>query len=128
MALEELNLIARGQKLIFPHWPAFHHLFCYHIYWCGDTQKGHLGCCSSLYDSPFLLQSGLYSGMCTGRGKTDASPSSPGLGNISKDYSAPLRAASEEDKKSNKGLGGKELNNFGLPSGLPLGHLHQFRW
>ena len=21
---------------IFPHWPALHHLFCYHFYWCGD--------------------------------------------------------------------------------------------
>ena len=66
--------------------------------------------------------------MCTGRGKTDASPSSPSLGNISKDFSAPLWAASEEDKKSNEGLGGKELNKFGLPSGLPLVHLHQLRW
>ena len=60
--------------------------------------------------------------------KMDASPSSPSLGNISKDYSAPLWAASEEDKKSNEGLGGKELNKFGLPSGLPLVHLHQLRW
>ena len=89
----------------FPLWLTIHHLSCYHIYSCGDSQKGHLGGGSSLGDSPFLLQSGLYSIMCTGRGKPDVSPSSPSLGNISKDYSAPLQAASEEDKKSNKGLG-----------------------
>ena len=40
MALEGMNLIARGQKLIFPHWPAFYHLFCYHIYWCGGEGDG----------------------------------------------------------------------------------------
>ena len=32
--------------------------------------------------------------------------------------------ASEEKGKSNKGLGGRELNHSGMPSGLPLGHLH----
>ena len=68
------------------------------LYWCGDTQKGHLSCCSSLYDSPFLLRSGLHSGMCTSTRPTDASPSSPSLGNILGNYSG----------KSNKGLGGKE--------------------
>ena len=51
MALEELALIARGQKSLFPCWPALHHLFCYHIYWCGDTQKGHLG----FYICPFMI-------------------------------------------------------------------------
>ena len=56
--------------------------FAINIYWRGDTQKGHLGCRLSRYDSPFLLWSGLYSGMCTGTCKMDASPSSPGLGNI----------------------------------------------
>ena len=38
--------------------------FCCCIYWCGDTQKGHLGCCSSPCDSPLLLPSGLCSGVC----------------------------------------------------------------
>ena len=75
--LEGLALIAQEQKSLFLHWLTFHHLFCYHIYWCGDTQEGHLGCCLSLYDSPFPLQSGLHSGMCMGTWKTDASPRSP---------------------------------------------------
>ena len=52
--LEGLVLVAWGQKSLFPRWPTLRHLFCYHIYWHGDTQKGHLGC-SSLCDSPFLL-------------------------------------------------------------------------
>ena len=111
--LEGLTLIAREQKSLFPHWPTLHHLFCYHIYWCGDTQEGHLGCYLSLYDSPTLMQAGLYSGMCTGTRKMDASPSSPSLGNILGKYSG----------KSNKGLGGMELNQSGMPSGLPLVHL-----
>ena len=46
--LEWLAIIAGGQKSLFPNWLTFHHLFRYHIYWCSDTQKGHLGCCSSL--------------------------------------------------------------------------------
>ena len=62
--LEGLDLVAWGQKSIFPHWPSLYHLFCYHIYWRGDTQKGHLGYCSSLYDSPLQLKSAVYSG-CT---------------------------------------------------------------
>ena len=58
--LEGLALIAQEQKSLFPCQPILHHLFWYH------TQKGHRGGCSSLYDSPLLLRSGLYSGMCTG--------------------------------------------------------------
>ena len=54
----------------------------------------------------------------------DASPSHLSLGNITKDYSDPLWVASEEEKKSNKGLGGMELSQSGMPSGLPLVHLH----
>ena len=64
--LEGLALIAQGQKSLFPCWPALHRLFCYHISWHGDTQKGRPGCCSSLYDSLLLLRSGLYSGMHRG--------------------------------------------------------------
>ena len=60
--LEGLALIAWGQKSP---------LLLSHILVC--WQKGHFGGCSSLDDSPFLLQSGLYSGICTDRGKTDAS-------------------------------------------------------
>ena len=40
--MEGLALITRGQKSLFPHWLALHHLFCYHLYWCGDTWKEHL--------------------------------------------------------------------------------------
>ena len=40
--MEGLLLITQGQKSFFPHWPALHQLFCYHLYWCGDTWKGHL--------------------------------------------------------------------------------------
>ena len=36
--LEGLVLVAWGQKSLFPHWPALHNFFCYHIYWHGDTQ------------------------------------------------------------------------------------------
>ena len=66
------------------------------------------------YDSPFLRQSGLYSGMCPGTRKMDVSPRSPSLGNIPGNYSG----------KSNQGLGGMELNQSRIPSGVPLMHLH----
>ena len=53
--LEGLALVAGGQKSLFPRWSTLHHLFCSHVYWRADTQKGHLGCCSSLYNSPSLI-------------------------------------------------------------------------
>ena len=63
--------------------------------------------------------------MGMGTCKMDAFPSSTSLGNIPKDYSAPPHVASEEKDKSNKGLhDGVELSQFGMPSGLPLVHLH----
>ena len=74
--LEGLDLVAWGQKSLFPRWATLHNLFYYHIYWCSDTQNGHLGCCSSLYDSPLLLWPGLYSGISTGTHKMNASPRS----------------------------------------------------
>ena len=117
--LEGLALVSWGQKSLFPRWPTHHSLFCHHIYWCGDTLKGHLGCCSSLCDSLFLRQSLLYSGMWIGTWKMDTSPSSTSLGGIPKSYSVPPWVASEEKGKSNKGLGGMELNQSGMPSGLP---------
>ena len=52
--------------------------------------------------------------MCTDTCNTDAVPSSPSLGNIPGNYSS----------KSNRGLGGMELNQSGMPSGLPLVHLY----
>ena len=62
--------------------------------------------------------------MCIGTRKMYASPSSTSLGGIPKSYSIPLQVASEERGKSNKGLGGMELSQFGMLSGLPLVHLH----
>ena len=58
--------------------------------------KGHLGYCSSLYDSPFLLWSGLYPWMYTSTRKMDVSSSSTNLGNIPKSYSAPPQVTSEK--------------------------------
>ena len=62
--------------------------------------------------------------MCIGTRKMDASPTSTSLGGIPKSYSTPPQVASEEKGKSNKSLGGMELNQSGMPSGLPLVHLH----
>ena len=53
-----------------------------------------------------------------------ASPSSPSLGGIPKSCSVPSQEASGERGKSNKGLGGVEPSQFGIPAGLPLVHLH----
>ena len=52
--LERLTLMVQGQKSLFPWKLALHHPFCY-------TQKGHLDCCSPLYDSLLLMWSGLSS-------------------------------------------------------------------
>ena len=80
--LEGLALIVEGLKSLFPCWAALPR-FCY-------TQKGHLGCCSSLYDSPLLLHSGLYSGICASTRKMDTFPNSPSLGSITEGYSVAL--------------------------------------
>ena len=69
--LEGLALITGGQKSLFPHWPALHHLFCYRLYWCGDTWKEHL----SFMFIPVLLWSGIYSGSCTSTQVMNVSPS-----------------------------------------------------
>ena len=47
--------------------------------------------------------------MCTGTRKMDASPSGLSLGNILENYAVILWVASEKKSKSNKSLGGKEL-------------------
>ena len=62
--------------------------------------------------------------MCTGTHKMDDSLSSTSLRGIPKSYSVPLQVASEEKGKSNKDLGGMELSQFGMLSGLPLVHLY----
>ena len=78
--LEGLDLITRGQKLLFPHWPALHHLFCYHLYSRGDAWKEQLSFI-------FLLWSGIYSGSCTGTQLTNVSPSSLSLEGFLEGYS-----------------------------------------
>ena len=61
--MEGLALITRGQKSLFPHWPALHHLYCYCLYWCGDTWKEHIG----FIFIPVLFCSGIYSRSCKAR-------------------------------------------------------------
>ena len=62
--------------------------------------------------------------MGTGTGKMDASFSSPSLGNIPGKLLCYTLGGIREKGKSNKGLGGMELNQSWMPSGLPLVHLH----
>ena len=81
--LEGLALITRGQKSLFPHWPAFHHLFCYCLYWCGNTWKEHLSFMLVLV----LLWSGIYSGLCTGTQVMNVSRSGLSLGGTPEGYS-----------------------------------------
>ena len=79
------------------------------MYWCGDTQKGHLGFSVHPFLLTALLRSGLYSAMCMGTQNVEASPCSPSLGKIPESYSVTLWMASEGKGKSNKGLGVKDL-------------------
>ena len=60
--------------------------------------------------------------MGTGTGKMDAS--SPSLGNIPGKLLCYTVGGIREKGKSNKGLGGMEINQSGMSSGLPLVHLH----
>ena len=109
--LEGLALVSLAQKSLFPRWLTLQSLFCYHIYWCGNTQKRHLGfSCSSLYNPKLLLCSGLYSGMCTHTWNMDASPRRRAWETLQESYSAPPQVASEEKRKSDKGLHGEELD------------------
>ena len=57
--------------------------------------------------------------MCTGSWMMDASPNSPGLGNIPENYSAPPQVASEEKDKSNKGGGMEPEINLGCHQVYP---------
>ena len=92
--LEGQSQITRGQKSLFPHWPVFHHLFCYCLYLCGDTRKEHIGFLSVLV----LLCSRIYLGSCTGTQETNASPRSFSLGSIPEGYSDCTGVASEASK------------------------------
>ena len=77
------------------------------LYWCGNG-------------SPLLLLSGVYTGTC----KMNASPSSTSLGNIPGKLFCYTLGSIREKGKSNKGLGGMELNPFEMLSDLCLVHLH----
>ena len=81
--LEGLALKTRGQKSLFPHWPALHHLFCYRLYWWGDTRKEYIG----FMFVPVSLWSGIYSGSCTDTQMMNVSPSGLSLGGILVGYS-----------------------------------------
>lgn len=100
--LEGLALITRGQKSLFPHWPALHHLFYCLWYLCGDTWKEHLSFMFVLV----LLWSGIYSGSCTGTQEMNVSPSSLSLGGILEGYSD----YTPGDIRSKQGFNGKELD------------------
>ena len=80
--MEGQALITRGQKPLFPHCPALHHLFCYRLYWWGDTRKEYIG----FMFVPVSLWSGIYSGSCTDTQMMNVSPSSLSLGSIPEGY------------------------------------------
>ena len=117
--LEGLALITRGQKSLFPHWPALHHLFCSCLYWCGDAWKEHISFIFILV----LLGSGIYSGSCTGSQVKNVSPSGLSLGGILEGYSDFTLGGI----RGKRGFNGEELD-ISLPSGLPPVHLHPSRW
>ena len=100
--LEGQVLITQGQKSLFPHWPVFHHLFCYCLYWCGDTWKEHL----SFMFVMVLLWSGIYSGLCPGTQVMNVSPSGLSLGSIAEGYSD----CTPGGIRGKQGFNGKELD------------------
>ena len=102
-----------GQKSLFPHWPALHHLFCYHLYWCGNTWKEHL----SFMFVPVLLWSGIYSRSCTSTQVMNVSPSGLAWEAFWKDTLIAPRVASEASKVLMMSSWMSEM-----PSGLPLVH------
>ena len=99
---EGLSLKSQGQKSLFPHWPALHHLFCYRLYWCGDAWKEHL----SFMVASVLLWSGIHSGSFTGPQVTNISPSDLILGGIPEDYSD----CTPGDIRGKQGFNGEKLD------------------
>ena len=100
--MEGLALITWRQKSLFPHWPALHHLFYYHLYRCGDGWKEYLG----FMFIAVLLWSGIYSGSCTGTQVTNVSLSGLSLGAIPEGYSD----CTLGDIRGNQGFNGEELD------------------
>ena len=92
-----IGLNSLRTKITFFSLAGHHRLFCYHMYWCGDTQ--HPGCCSLPYDSPLLLQSGCAQKCAPAHGG-QTSPRSPSLGGILEGYSVARQVASEKEKKN----------------------------
>ena len=108
--LDGMALVTWGPKSLFPHWLTLHSPFCYHIYWCGDTQKRHLGFFVHLFITQSFYCGQDYSGMCTGTWNMDASPRKLAWETSQESYSAPPQVASEEEGKPDKGLNGEELD------------------
>ena len=115
-----IGLNSLRTKITFFSLAGHHRLFCYHMYWCGDTQ--HPGCCSLPYDSPLLLQSGCAQKCAPAHGG-QTSPRSPSLGGILEGHSVARQVASEKEKnkkKSGKGFNGEELDfNLGCHQVYP---------
>ena len=96
--LEGLALkITWGQKSLFPRWPTLYHLFCY-------TGVVTLRGTSRWLFIPLWLtiSTAVRTVLGNVHGHMERVPSSPSLGNIPEDYSAPPRVASEEKGKSNQ--------------------------
>ena len=119
--LEGLALISRGQKSLFPHWPALHHLFCYRLYWCGDAWKERL----SFMFIPVLLWSGIYSGSCTSTQVMNVSPSGLRLGGILEGYSD----STPGGIRGKQGFNGEELDiSLGCHQVYPWCISTPFQW
>ena len=94
-----------------------------HMWMCGDIPKGDLGCRSSFVAHRFT-QSELYSGLCRGAHKMDASRCSPGLGSIPGRLLCFTPGGVRGKDKLNKGLDGKQLKiNWDAIRSAPV-HLH----
>ena len=108
------------ERQFFPHRLALHHLLCYHIDLCGNSQKGYLG----FYAHPFMTCH-----FCGCQAWTQAHrrwmlP----LVVLARPLSGKLLCSTPGDTrikgKSNQGFNGEDLDINGMPSGLPLVHLH----
>ena len=99
------------EQLFFPHRLTLHHLFCYQIDACGNSQKGYNGfSIHPFMTCHFYLQAKICSRMCTGTKKMDVFPSGLSLGDIPEGYSVLPRVAPEEKGKSRQGFNGEKLD------------------
>ena len=104
-------------------------LFLSHILVWQHSKETSWISCSSLYNPKLLLCSGLYSGMCTHTWNMDASPRRRAWETLQESYSAPPQVASEEKRKSDKGLHGEELDiSLGCHQVYPWCISTPFQW